>query len=163
MEAPRHSPRQPALLCEQFPAYPGLLRIRLDHFLWFPSRIGSTWDTAAADCIGSGSINPEQSLAYVLRKSGVPIRMLGAGPMGYVSEWSKQASREPHATGIVWHAHNTTSVLAWLEAMEARHRSEMAASSRAAARMVNKSMARAFRGAFLACTHHQGQERVDRI
>ena len=75
--------------------------------------------------------------------------------------FSSGAHCQTAAAAVRFRREEVPEVAAWLEAMEARHRSEMAASSRAAARMVNKSMARAYRGAFLACTHHQGQERVD--
>ena len=156
---PASGSRRPAILCEQFPAYPGLLRVRLDQFVWFPSRMGSEWLMAAADCVGSGSVNPEQTLAYWLRARNVTIRMLGATPFGHVSEWSKHASTAPHPTALVWHAHNSSNVRAWIEAQAHAYGIDAATGRQRAA---DERRMRMHDGAFARCTHDHGQQRVDR-
>jgi hypothetical protein len=141
---------RPALICEKFPSWNSLLRIRLDHFLAFPSRgqLPGVWLAAASDCVARGSRVPEQTLAYTLRTRNVSIQMLGSSPLGYIYESSKYETKAPHSAGMVWHAHNTTNVDAWIDAQESKYRnSSVPLRTRAL-------VPGASRGAFSRCMHH---------
>ena len=95
---------------------------------------------------------------HILRADGVPIRMMDPVPKGYISEWSKHFSTEPHRAGLVWHTHNTTNVDRWLLSQQDQERlhgvpSTMVTLSRRAATNAERSFAR--------CVFHRGQQRVD--
>lgn len=156
------SSSRPGIVCEQFPAFPGLLRIRMDHFLFYPDRSESVWPAAAADCFRSGAANPEQLLAYHFRDQNVSMRFLGWNhthpartvpqPLGYVSMWSKQHSTKPHDRGLVWHTHNTSAVEQWISALESKTGIVVT---------TGDDSERHARAQFHYCALHRGQQRLE--
>ena len=151
---------RPGIVCEPFPAFPGLLRIRMDHFLFYPGRSETVWSAAAADCFRSGSANPEQLLAYHFRDQNVSMRFVGWNrtlqrvpqPLGYLSMWSKQHTVRPHDEGLVWHTHNATNAKEWISAQEAK--AGMISNSKPE----DEKMARS---QFHRCALEWGQERLE--
>ena len=162
---------RPALFCEQFPAYPGLLRVRMDHFLFVPARANATlWDDAASDCIQHGSVVPEQHLAYAFRAHNLTMWWTNRRepyndstlplPQGYVSQWSKLRKNKPHPTGMVWHSHNETCVEEWLVRQELTLQGTLGNATKKPRGKGAKEDSRESR-AVQACATHHGQERLD--